>query len=115
MGYRESSYDPLASAPGPVLKPYNAWQWLGVGLTLAGMLLSVVSLGAILGWLPRGWNTMPGAILLVSTASLLITSRRGPPTERTPEERRRSARLFAVTILIGATVALALILVAKGA
>ena len=45
MSYRQSSFDPYASPRyGRPLRPYNKWQWLGVGAAALG--LAIIALAA---------------------------------------------------------------------
>ena len=112
-GYRDTSnYDPFAGTEyGRPLKPFNKWQWAGVGMGVAGALVMLGSLAVRLrgmavdtaDWLPMGTT-------LCAFGAVLINSRRATLTpEETAARRRRGLVVVAVAFLFMAIAAAAVI------
>ncbi|MFL6740366.1 MAG: hypothetical protein ACJ8FF_02550 [Sphingomicrobium sp.] len=102
-GYRESNFD-LNTPPdyGRPLRPFNAWQWLGVAIIIAGIAVVVAAFASRFGWLPAevGKWLAAGTSLCVIGA-LFVNSRRETLSPEETAKRRRGA-------LIGAAIGLAI-------
>ena len=118
-GYRDTSnYDPFAGTEyGRPLKPFNKWQWAGVGMGVAGALVMLGSLAVRLrgmavdtaDWLPMGTT-------LCAFGAVLINSRRATLTpEETAARRRRALVIIAVAAAVCVLAAAAVIIYFKGA
>ena len=110
-GYRESSYDPLASPRyGRPLRPYNWVQWTGIGLIVLGLAIDTAYFAGRLGWIPKGdlpLLTMP----LIIAGVALVNSRREQFADPAPElAAARKRWLIIVTILCVVVLAAAVIL-----
>lgn len=112
MSYRQSSYDPLASTSGPVLKPYDKWQWLGVAFEIVGVIGVITYVAAKRGWLGDAWLSGYAAVPLIGIGALFIAYRRAPGEPVSEAELRRNARRFLLTILAGVAIAAGILLIA---
>ena len=117
-GYRQSSFDPIAGGEGMPMRPFNKWQWVGVGLVGAGVFVMVAQLAGRLGWAPmKGQDLLPIATTLCAFGAVLIGSRR-EPVELTSEQsvrlRRRKLIIIGIAALVFA-IALGVTIFLKGA
>ena len=113
-GYRESSFDPNAGGEGPLRRPFNKWQWVGVAMMVAGALAMLATVAARIGWLHATKDDLiPMGSTLVIFGSLLLNSRR-QPGGFTPETRRKRMVIVAVGLMVFGA-AIITILVLKGA
>ena len=115
-GYRDrTSFDPNAGGDyGPPLRPFNKWQWTGVGFILFGVAAMLAALVARFGMIhvdTKDW--LPMAAMFSAVGSSLVNSRRQPGRLRSETRRKRMVILAGVLMLFGA--ALITILVVKGA
>jgi drug/metabolite transporter (DMT)-like permease len=115
-GYRQSSFEPNAWEPaGAPLRPFNRWQWLGVGLGLSGAGLLAVELAGRSGLIALKLGDMsPLMSLLCCAGMLLVTSRRAPVADPAAYARKRKLALTAAGIaaIVGCML---VILLSKGA
>lgn len=121
MSYRQSNYDPLATAPyGAPLKPFNRVQRVGslmVWLSAAVLLALLAAEAGLIAISPD--HLFTPTIMLGAVGSLLVNSRRQeiPPEEQEAyrtEQRRRTIAILAVAVVAAAIGAAAFIL-SKGA
>ena len=110
-GYRESSYDPLASPRyGRPLRPYNWVQWTGIGLIVVGIAIDTAYFAGRLGWLSKS-NAPLLALPPIMIGALLVNSRREQVTDPAPDlAPARKRWLIIVTILCVVILAAAVIL-----
>jgi hypothetical protein len=114
MGYRQSSYEPLATSyGGRPMRPFNWVQWTGVGLIGLGLALVLAMLAGQLGvsWL-RPLRHAP-VFIPALIGSLLINSRREPVVDPAPElaaARRKSLLITAIVcaVILGAAALISL-------
>ena len=105
-GYREHGFNPNAyDQPGQPLKPYNWVQWTGVGIMTVGGLLAVAYILGKLDLVPQ-WlgQSSPAPFAFILLGTVLINSRRAPPTELTPEEMAKGRRTLLITAIICAVI-----------
>ena len=105
-GYRQSSFDPNAyEQPGRPLRPFNAFQWLGVVIASLGALLFLAQVASRFGWIPEWFGdiTSSGGVLMLIGA-LFINSRREPGTQVGSEQLEKNRRTLLVTVAICAAV-----------
>ena len=114
-GYREHIFDPNAGGDhGPPLRPFNKFQWAGVGFVVFGILAMVATFAERLGLYradTKDW--LPMAAMFCGFGSVLINSRRQPGGLRPETRRKRMVVLAVAVMLFGA--AIITILVVKGA
>jgi hypothetical protein len=114
-GYREHSFDPNAGGDfGPPLRPFNKFQWVGVGFLIFGVVAMLATLAASFHLIrtdTKDW--LPVATMLCAFGSVLINSRRQPGGLRSETRRKRMVILAVGLMVFGA--ALITILVIKGA
>ena len=117
MSYRQSSYDPLATAAGgKPLRPFNRVQWTGVALIVLGVVLSLAMLAGAFGvpWL--GSLRHAPVFLPALIGSLLINSRREPAADPAPELAAARRKWTLITVAVcGAILGVAAVLSLKGA
>lgn len=104
-GYRSHSFDPNAyERQGPPMRPYNALQWTGLALVLAGICIDLVYFAGRLGWTPKllGNPAPSTGVLLAGVA--LINSRREPASDPAPELAADRRRWMAIILTICAVV-----------
>ena len=105
-GYRQSSFDPNAyEQPGRPLRPFNAFQWLGVVIAGLGLLPFVMQVAGRLGWIPEWFGDISssGGVLMLIGA-LFISSRREPGTQVGSEQLEKNRRILLITVAILAAV-----------
>lgn len=118
-GYREHNFDPSAGGnQGVPMRPFNKWQWVGVGFVAAGILVMLAVLAGRLGWGPmKGEDILPVGTALCLVGAAIVGSRR-EPVQLTPEQsarlNRRKILVIAVALAVCAIVAGAVIYL-KGA
>ena len=120
-GYRDTQtgFDPMPRADySRPLRPFNAWQWLGVGFIVAGIGVILAAFASQFGWLPpkiAHWVTSGTSLCLIG--ALFVNSRR-EPVDLSPEDRakvrRRTWIVAAVALAVCIAVA-ALVIYSKGA
>ena len=105
-GYRQSSFDPNAyEQPGAPLRPFNAFQWLGVVIASLGVLLFLVQVAGRFGWLPDWFGDVSSsAVMLTLIGTLFINSRRERGTQVGTEQLEKNRRVLLVTVAILAAV-----------
>ena len=105
-GYRQSSFDPNAyEQPGPVIRPFNAFQWLGVVIASLGVLLFLAQLGGRFGLIPDWFGDVStSAVMLTLVGSLFINSRRERGTQVGSEQLARNRRVLLITVAILAAI-----------
>jgi hypothetical protein len=110
-GYRQSSYDPMASPRyGRPLRPYNWVQWTGVGLIVVGLAIDVLYFTSRLGWIAKADAPLL-ALPPIMIGALLVNSRREQVADPAPElAAARKRWLIIVTILCVAMLGAAVIL-----
>ena len=116
-GYRRSSFDPNAyEQPGPVIRPFNAFQWLGVVIAGLGVLLFLVQLAGRLGWLPEWFGDISSSgVMLLLIGSLLVNSRRERGTQVGAEQLQRNRRVLLATVaILAAVLGTALVIIFAG-
>ena len=117
-GYRDTSnYEPFAGPDyGRPLRPFNKWQWVGVGCGIVGVLVMLGTLAARLdGMAADSSDWLPLGTTLCALGTVLINSRRETlSAEQTAERRRRALIVLAIAFLFMA-IAFATIFVFKGA
>ena len=93
-GYRQHRFDPNAyDEPGPVIRPYNWVQWIGVAFAVIGGVLIMLHVAGRIGLIPQ-WvdKPTPSAFMLMLIGMTIVNSRRHPGTDPAPElaaERKR--------------------------
>jgi hypothetical protein len=109
MSYREHSFDPNAGFEEPrPLKPYDKWQWVGIGAMAAAAVLMVASIFFDIadGWMRLGGTSSGASLALLLGGMLLMRYRREPTdTEPRPEKMERFRRLAALVIVAIGTAA----------
>ena len=115
-GYRQHGFDPNAfEQPGPPLRPFDKWQWLGVALGSAAVLLFAADLAGRAGIIPHKTGDMGGVImLLLMPALLLVNHRRGPATLVGSEQLGRR-KVLLVLIAAAAIAGTAAVILSQGA
>ena len=110
-GYRQSSYDPMASPHyGRPLRPYNWVQWTGIGLIVLGLALDVLYFAGRLGWLSKSDAPLL-ALPPILVGAVLVNSRREQVADPAPElAPARKRWLIIVTILCVAFLGAAVVL-----
>jgi hypothetical protein len=105
-GYRQSSFDPNAyEQPGAPLRPFNAFQWLGVAIASLGVLLFLVQIAGRFGWIPDWFGDVSSsAVMLTLIGTLFINSRRERGTQVGSEQLVRNRRILLITVAILAAV-----------
>jgi len=105
-GYRQSNYDPNWGWEelGPPARPYNAAQWFGVLLAVAGLAIFLAYAAGRLGLVPRVLDSPSPATALFLVAVVLINSRRRPATDPAPELAADRKRWMIITALVCAVV-----------
>jgi uncharacterized membrane protein YidH (DUF202 family) len=113
-GYRDrSGFDPNATGDSRPARPFNIWQWLGVGLVIAGILVMLAVIAGRFGLTPGTRDMLPVGTSLCILGTVLINSRR-EAVQLAPATRRRRLLIILVAAALCALVA-ALIFYFKGA
>jgi hypothetical protein len=116
-GYRQSSFDPNAGgAYGRPLRPFNRWQWIGVGLVVAGIAVMIAVMAGSFGLVPKSAeDILPMGTSLSLIGALLVNSRREMLSPEETAAQRRKNLMGAVVGLAVSLILLAAILISKGA
>ena len=117
-GYRDTSnYEPLSKGEyGRPLRPFNAWQWVGVAFVGVGLITFFAVVASQLGWIsPQFKDSFPAATSLCVIGSLFINSRREQLDPEENARRRRQVIIATIVALAACAVGLAAILYFKGA
>ena len=114
-GYRDrAGFDPMAGGSyGPPLRPYNWVQWTGVSFMVLGALAIFAYLLGRWGLVPHRFDDVLPGIMLISSGSIMINSRR-QEVPLSPETKRRNTLIIGAALAICVLVA-ALVIVFKGA
>ena len=105
-GYRQSGFDPNAyEQPGPVIRPFNAFQWLGVVIASLGVALFLAQMAGRFGWIPDWFGDVSSSgVMLTLVGTMFINSRRERGTQVGSEQLARNRRLLLITVAILAAV-----------
>ena len=108
-GYREHSFDPNAGfEEARPLKPYDKWQWVGIGAMALAAVLLVASIlfDKADGWARLGGMPSGAGFLLAISGALLMRYRREPtddePHPESSERRRRIVGLVLIALALAA-------------
>ena len=101
-GYRDASnFDPMPSAYGPPLRPYNKVQWLGVAMQAVAFAAYGYYFAERFGWVrDRGVDTMLIGLPFLILGMSLTYSRRQEPVDLAPELAGARKRWLLITTVL---------------
>jgi hypothetical protein len=112
MGYRQSSFDPLApSAPVGPARPFNWVQWIGVAFEAAAIAILLWHFAGLFGWT----GAKPVSPVYVTSSALiglsLINSRTQPLAAEDDAQHRRNRIWLSWTLGIVGTLVLIAVMI----